>query len=250
MRGFGGWAGFRALVIALGLVVLGAPAASAGGPTSVLVVSPESAESAALYYSDAEYGALEQLLGTPGAGRQENPPGLPVGSGRQINVTWLAHDVSPWRVDRVYPATSGSKDVWIHTTTDLPESMNGRWHRAGQPAALRALLKKLGVLGAPSGAGAGAIRPEPAATADGASAAPASEGSGPSGAETAAAPGIAADGGTGWWWAIPGLLSGAALALTLRPFVVRLPVVRRTGSAWDAWREERRGGPRQELRDV
>jgi hypothetical protein len=107
--------GISGLVVALGLVLLGAPTSTAGGPTSVLVVSPESVESAALHYPDEEYGKLERLLGKPGRDTREEPPELGVGSGRQINVTWMAHDVSPRRVDRVYPGSPGSKEVWIHT---------------------------------------------------------------------------------------------------------------------------------------
>ncbi|MCX4905979.1 hypothetical protein [Streptomyces sp. NBC_00878] len=229
--------------MALGLVVLGAPTAAAGGPTSVLVVSPESGESAALYNSKKEYGELERLLGRPESGTREEPPGLGLGSGRQINVTWMLHDVSPWRVDRVYPETPRTKDVWIHTAANLPTSMNGYWHKAEQPTAVRALLKKLGVLGESSGeGGAGAIYPAPWETTEEAAGAPAPVPTEPSGTATAVA---AADDDTDWWWAIPGLVTGAVLALGLRPFVGRLPGARQLSR----WRE-REAGPRQELRDV
>ncbi|MFC7262684.1 hypothetical protein [Streptomyces lutosisoli] len=230
-----------ALAVAFAAVLLGAPSAMAGGPTSVLVVSPESAESTALYYSDEEYGKLMRLLGDPGSGIREEPPGLGVGSGRQINVTWLIHDVSPWRVDRVYPDTPGSKEVWIHTATQVPQSMNGYWHRAGQPAQVRALFKKLGVMGKSSGEGAGAIYPAPWQTTEDTSTAPAPT---PTPAErlrtTAAA---ATDDGTDWWWAIPGAATGAVLALLLRPLVAGVPGARLLG------RREREADPRQELRD-
>jgi hypothetical protein len=241
--GMWGWTGIgiTGWLMALGLVVLTAPTATAGGPTSVLVVSPESAQSAALYNSNKEYGELERLLGKPGTGTREEPPGLGIGSGRQINVTWMAHDVSPWRVDRVYPDTPDTKDVWIHTATNLPETMNGYWHKAEQPDAVRALLKQLGVLGELTGDGAGAIYPAPWEATEGASAAPAPVPAEQSRTATAAA----ADDGTDWWWAIPGLVTGAVLALALRPFVMRSPRVRQLGR----WRE-REAGPRQELRDV
>ncbi|MGI3227982.1 hypothetical protein ACRJ4B_33470 [Streptomyces sp. GTA36] len=247
-RGWGrGWAAVSVWAVALGLVVMWAPTAAAGGPTSVLVVSPESGQSAALYNSKEEYGELQRLLGAPDSGTRKEPPGLGVGSGRQINVTWMLHDVSPWRVDRVYPETPRTKDVWIHTAANVPESMNGYWHRAGQPAAVRALLKKLGVLGESSpGEGAGAIYPAPWETTEGAAAAPAPE-SGPteqSGTATAAA---TPDDGTDWWWAIPGLATGAVLALGLRPVVGRLPGVRELSRRRASVRE---AGPRQELRDV
>ncbi|WP_405830246.1 hypothetical protein [Streptomyces sp. NBC_01176] len=229
-----------ALGVALSAVLLGAPSAVAGGPTSVLVVCPESAETAGLYHADEEYGELARLLGEPGAGARKSPPGLTVGSGRQINVTWLVHDVSPWRVDRVFPDVPGSKEAWIHTATDVPRSMNGYWHRAEQPARLRALLKKLGVMGASSGAGTGAIPPAslPLPT-DEPSAAPAATPAGPPRGTVASG----TDHGTDWWWAIPGAVGGAAATLLLRPLVPAGPgsLLRR--------RRQRATGPRQELRD-
>lgn len=213
-----------AFAAAFAVVLLGAPSATAGGPTSVLVVSPESAQSTALYYSDEEYGELMRLLGEPSSGSREQPPGLGVGSGgRQLNVTWLVHDVTPWRVDRVYPDTPRSKEVWIHTATDVPQLMNGHWHKAEQPARLRALFKKLGVMGKPSGESGSGIVPAPWQTPEDAAAAPTPT------EQPRAATASATDHGTDWWWAIPGAAAGAVLAR------VRWP---------------RRAEPRQELRDM
>lgn len=229
--------------MALAAVLLGAPPAMAGGPTSVLVVSPESGESAALYYSDEEYERLMQLLGTLGSGIREEPPGVGVGSGggRQINVTWMAHDVQPWRVDRVYPDTPRSKEVWIHTATDM-RSLNGRWHKAKHPAQVRALFKKLGVMGKPSPEGGGGIFPTPWQTPEDSGTTPAPAPTGQ--ARTTAAAGAATDDGTDWWWAIPGAAAGAVLALVLRPLVAGVPGARPLS------RRERERGPRQELRDM
>ncbi|MFC9847341.1 hypothetical protein ACFWFF_09480 [Streptomyces sp. NPDC060223] len=229
-----------ALAMAVAVVLLSAPLAAAGGPTSVLVVSPESEETAALYYSDEEYGELQRLLGDPASGSREEPPGLGVGDGRQINVTWLAHDVSPWRVDRVYPDTAGGGEVWIHTANEVPQSTNGYWHKAAQPDEVRALFKSLGVLGESSGAGSGAIYPAPWQEED--AAAPASGSTGQSVATATATQGD----GTDWWWAIPGAAAGAALALVLRPLV---PEVRHRLSPARR-RAEREPGPRQELIDL
>ncbi|MFI6487504.1 hypothetical protein [Streptomyces sp. NPDC050564] len=230
-----------ALAVALAAMLLWAPSAIAGGPTSVLVVSPESAETTALYYSDQEYGQLMRLLGEPGSGTREEPPGLGAAGGHQLNVTWLVHDVSPWRVDRVYPDSPRSKDVWIHTTTDLP-SMNGYWHRAEHPAQVRALFKKLGVLGKPSPEGGGEIFPAPWQTPEDSNTAPAPAPT--EQARTTTAAGATADDGTDWWWAIPGAAAGAVLALVLRPLVAGVPGARPLG------RRERETEPRQELRDV
>ncbi|MER5385807.1 hypothetical protein ABT040_37105 [Streptomyces sp. NPDC002688] len=219
------------LVSALAVVLLAAPSALAGGPTSVLLVSPESAESAALYHSDEEYGELMRLLGGADSdSREVELPGLGAADGHQLNVTWMAHDVSPWRVDRVYPDASWSKDVWIHTTTDVT-TMEGYWHKARQPAEVRTLLKKLGILGRPRAQGAGGIRPGPRQTPEGTSAGPTptptstSTSTARSRTRTAAATGD----GTDWWWAIPGAAAGAVLARIRRPH---------------------KGEPRQELRDV
>ena len=215
------------LVSALAVVLLAAPSALAGGPTSVLLVSPESAESAALYHSDEEYGELMRLLGGADSdSREVELPGLGVADGHQLNVTWMAHDVSPWRVDRVYPDASWSKDVWIHTTTDVT-TMEGYWHKARQPAQVRALFRELGVLGRAKPQGAGGIRPGPWQT-------PEFTSSGPSPTPTSTArsrtrTAAATGDGTDWWWAIPGAAAGALLARIRRP---------------------QKGEPGQELRDV
>ncbi len=192
---------------------LGTPSASAGGPTSVLITSPHSTESASLYYADEEYGRLESLLGQAARGARERPPGLAVDTGRQINVTWLIHDVRPWRVDRVYPGGKGP--VWIHTTTDV-DSMRGTWHKADRPGALRLLLKSLHVLGKPSDDGYAGIPPadRPGARSPARTRAPAAAGQ------------PDADTAWGWSWVIPsaaaGALAGAAATLAYQ---------RRTASA-------------------
>ncbi|WP_435211533.1 hypothetical protein [Streptomyces sp. bgisy034] len=235
---------------ALALLVWGAAApASAGGPTSVLLVSPESTETASLYYSDKEYGQLEQLLGSAGPGTRNKPPEAALEAARQINVTWMVHDVSPWRLDRVYPVDDG-KDVWIHTASNLGSTTNGTWHRARQPSGLRALLSKLGLMGKDSSEGGAAIFPpdeeesgtgkgaqDSSSAADPTTSAASGAGSG-SGAGSASAPG--SSDGTDWWWALPGAAAGAVLALALRSLTLRLPLDRLRGEP----------GPRQELRDV
>jgi hypothetical protein len=212
------------------MTVWGAPSASAGGPTSVLVVSPESEETASLYYSDERYGELVRLLGPSGVGTETKPPEANLLAARQINVTWMAHDVSPWRLDQVFSPADGDQ-VWIHTAANVPETVNGRWHATKDPARLRALLQDLGVMGKVSGEGH-AIVPTPAQE-------PGSD-VGVADREAKASPSSTADDDTEWWWALPGLAAGAVLALVLRPLVLRKP--------WDRLRGE--PGPRQELRDV
>jgi hypothetical protein len=237
-----------ALAVALAVLLLGAPAALAGGPTSVLLVSPDSAESAALYYSDEEYAELTRLLGAPDSGTREQPPGLDlISGGSQLNVTWLLHDVSPWRLDRVFPDTSHSKEVWIHTATHVPDSLNGYWHRAEHPAQLRALLKKLGVMGKPSPKGAAAMFPAPWDSGTPKAADPPADTTAAGDQRSRAVSAAAADEGTDWWWAIPGLAAGAVLALVLRPLVAGIPGARRP---LERWRQRGEQEPRQELRDV
>ncbi|MEU9171779.1 hypothetical protein AB0D34_28975 [Streptomyces sp. NPDC048420] len=231
-------AGLGALATALALTVWGAPSAAAGGPTSVLVVSPESGETSSLYYSDEEYGELQRLLGPPGVGTRSKPPEANLLAARQINVTWMAHDISPWRLDEIFPLAD-TDQVWIRTTENVADSVNGHWHATKNPAQLRALLNDLGVMGKASGEGhaifpAPGQEPEIDAGAPDPGAAEVSPTSAPVRASSAA------DDGTEWWWALPGLAAGAVLALVLRPFALRMP--------WERLRRE--PGPRQELRDV
>ncbi|CAL9558487.1 hypothetical protein SUDANB176_04594 [Streptomyces sp. enrichment culture] len=230
---------------ALALMVWGASPASAGGPTSVLVVSPESGETASLHYSDEEYGELERLLGPPGRGTRDKPPEADLASVRLINVSWMLHDVTPWRVDRVFLGDVGG-EVWIHTAARLTESANGHWHRAEDPSDLHKLLYELDVPGETSGTGSFSDIPpvpwetQPAGSAGAGTSAPGTEqDSGTAAAaEERAAPAPGGD-DADWWWAIPGAAAGAALALVLRPYAVRVPLMRRRGEP----------GPRQELLD-
>ncbi len=229
-----------ALAVVLAVMVWGASSASAGGPTSVLVTSPGSAKATGLYNSDKDYLALEQLLGPLGAGGMKAPSEADLANARQINATWLIHDVTVWRLDRIFPLTDKNA-VWIHTAAHASDSRAGNWHLAQQPDRLRALLKKLGMMGKPTSDGYSGIFPLPeeedTATAD--TATPDAD----TGTQTvqASAPTAGGD-GTGWWWALPGAAAGALLALVLRPFASRLPLER--------LRREREPGPRQELRDV
>ncbi|NUO45660.1 MAG: hypothetical protein HOV82_26945 [Streptomyces sp.] len=202
----------------------------------MLIVSPESAETASLYYSDRDYSVLERLLGAPGTGTADKPPEADLIVGPQLNVTWMVHDVSPWRVDRVYPAKD-SEAVWIHTAANLDASANGTWHRARQPAVLRDLLKNLGVMGKATDGDSAVEYPPPWDT-DG-MAAEASQRPDPTLAAGPAQPsGSGAGGGTDWWWALPGIAAGVGGTLLIRRAAAR----QKAGPP----REE----PRQELIDL
>ncbi|MER6994514.1 hypothetical protein [Streptomyces sp. NPDC000410] len=223
------------LALTVGAALFLAPGAAAGGPTSVLVVSPESGEATGIYSSAAEYRELEALLGTGSSGETDPPPSLDEMTGpRQINVTWMLHDITPWRLDHVYPSDDGNS-VWIHTADELPESYDGLWHKATKPTDLILLLKKLGVMGKKSGALGNEGIPPQASWERPASPEP-----------QAAAAAAGAGASTDWWWAIPGLAAGAVLALAVRPLAARLPrppFGGRGGGGPDP-------GPRQQLLDL
>jgi hypothetical protein len=231
------------LITITALTWLFAPGAVAGGPTSVLITSPESAESASLYFRDVEYEALSKQLdgqdmGALPEGQEKRPSAVDsaVGS-RQINVTWMIHDVQPWRLDQVYPSADVST-VWIHTSTDIQGIQTGVWHKAKQPAALRALLKRIGVMGEKNCHG---VAVPPAGETDSAAAeeTPVEERAQP------VASGASAGGTDGWWWAIPALGAGVVLGLVLRPLASRLPrpPFGRGGNGPEA-------GPRKQLLDM
>src|SRR5215210_3464742 len=135
------------------LAVLIAGPASAGGPTSALLVNPGSGRTASLYISDSAYDGLAKLVGVDGiggsAGKAIQPPDL-ADTATGVNVTWLIHDVEVWRVDRIYVTPDGGP--WIKTQTMLDSSPDvassgESWHAAADGPALVALLERMGVFG-------------------------------------------------------------------------------------------------------
>jgi hypothetical protein len=134
--------------VAVLLPVAVAGPATAGGPTSVLMSSPALGRTSSLYTDDAGYQALADYVSAfeSGTGRTGVPTAHAVGNG--ITLTWLIHDVSVWRVDRIYiDAMSGP---WIATQEavgDTPDIWSApvRWHRSDQPKALVALLAAHGL---------------------------------------------------------------------------------------------------------
>jgi hypothetical protein len=216
------------LATMLTLALLGAAPASAGGPTSVLLASPTTQQATGLYSTAPEYDRLQALLDrtSPGAGADKRARELASASGEYVNITWMVHDVTPWRQDSVI--VSDAEDIWITTTLDTPREGNSQWRKAEQPAQLHTLLAKLGVIDKVSNPGSAGAADE-GGTADNA-------------ATTTRAATTAASDDTDWWWALPGAAAGAVLALVLRPFAARkLPLPHLRGA-------ER--GPRQELRDL
>jgi hypothetical protein len=196
------------------LVMTGA--AQAGGPTSALLVSPGAERSAAVYYSDAEYQRLTTLLGGDSPGRDPAASTGPPAGGDYITVTWLIHDVSVWRIDRIF--LGAADGPWIVTQLVVDQAAGGMYpgeagddsavlHRSPDPAALQDLLASLGLAGPATGRAAGAAASiEPAQV----------ESAQVERAQVESAQ-VAARSGSAWWWALAGLAAGVVLtALAVR----------------------------------
>jgi len=145
------------MMILISLLVAGP--ASAGGPTSVLLVVPGTGQTASLYTGAADYEALAALVGafeTPGVAGTVDPPWTSHDVGTGVTLTWLIHDVQVWRVDRVYLGADGGP--WISTQSVTGESGTiwdspPVWHAAARGKELAALLDRLGVSPDPRGNG-------------------------------------------------------------------------------------------------
>ena len=135
-------------VLVAASLMLSVPA-SAGGPTSALLSVPGEGKTASLYYTDPEYVALADLVGIDsetGTGKVDQS-GLGHDNGPGVTVTWLIHDVTPWRVDHIY--LNGEGAPWIATQVSGESGMTWDspvvWHQPASAAELVALLDKLGV---------------------------------------------------------------------------------------------------------
>jgi hypothetical protein len=135
---------------ATAVLLLVAPGiASAGGPTSVLLVSPGRQATASMYNNDESYDRLQRLL-VQDPSADPAAPSLKGGPGSDaINVTWLVHDVQIWRVDRIY--TDANDGPWVETLL-LPNGgsafdSTGTFHRPADGKELIALLSALKLLG-------------------------------------------------------------------------------------------------------
>lgn len=200
-------------VSAAAMIMLLAPlTASAGGPTSVILVSPARNATASLYNSDEAYARLQSLLG-------ENPVADPAAPSKQggpgsdaINVTWLIHDVQVWRVDRIF--TDAPDGIWVSTILvrdgqpAFPEQ--GVLHRAGDAKELTGLLSALRLIASkPVEADRG---PKVPVAAQAPVAQPAAQVT-PASREPAE---------LNWLWLVIGLAAGASLVVGFRPLVRRL----------------------------
>lgn len=193
-----------AAALAGALIVIVAPSATAGGPTSVLVVNYEGQRAAGALTGSADYAALESALdayATP-VGDRTAPASF---MGTQLRLTWMIHDVTPWRVDAI--SISGD-DVWVETVTDTSGDANlfdtaGVRHRPKDAALLLSTLTELGVIGDQPSAGPSG----PAAQAAAKTAAPAAL---PASVATTTAARATNESPAPPWWA-----TAAAVALAL-----------------------------------
>ena len=114
MRRLAALATALATPLAMALLVLAAPPASAGGPTSVLVVNYDGSRAAGALTGSTAYADLEKALDvyTPPTGDRTSPASF---MATQIRLTWMIHDVTPWRVDAVI---NEGDDVWVVKAKD------------------------------------------------------------------------------------------------------------------------------------
>ena len=203
---------FAGAATAAALLMLLVPAtASAGGPTSVLLVSPARQATASLYTTDEAYTRLLRLVGeNPTA--EQGAPSLQGGPGSDaINVTWLVHDVQIWRVDRIFTDAAGG-GPWVQTImlSDGRQALEsaGVMHRAADGKELIALLSAMRLLGtSPVSVFQG---PKAEAPATGVNAVASVGPVEPKPAEL------------DWLWLVIGTAAGATLVVGFRPLLRRL----------------------------
>lgn len=98
------------VLVAIWAVIGMSGTAHSGGPTSVLITQPGAERATALYYTSSDYAELTRLIESDfnlGAGS----PGLRDAETYQL--TWMIHDVQPWRRDSVMVTKDGS--VYVST---------------------------------------------------------------------------------------------------------------------------------------
>lgn len=172
----------RAVLVVLAFLALlgwGASPAAAGGPTSVLLVNVADGRTAASHVSQATYDRLWQAF-EGGLGPVVGA-GTPSAHDTEVRLTWLVHDVTPWRLDSV---VRDGADLWVQTQVDMTGEgslwdATPSWHHltGASATSLDGLLGELGVTGpvtgaaSSSGGSAADAAPDPRAADTGAAAA-------------------------------------------------------------------------------
>ncbi|GAA3543203.1 hypothetical protein [Kribbella ginsengisoli] len=198
------WVRRTVLLLVLGVAGAGTLPAHAGGPTSVLLSSPDNGKVVATGYEDKTYSELQMLLDAEPKGADD---GVEHSSGTFVRATWLIHDMTPWRLDIIYPDAPGGP--WIATTQSdlstgkLPDKQV--WHRATDDVKLVKLLVGLGLLhGKGHNEAVGGPTLLPAAPQTPAEVAAVDDTPTTTVLKTEQKPLL------GWRWTIPGFLAGAA----------------------------------------
>jgi hypothetical protein len=191
-----------AMVLAAIPVVLAAAPAQAGGPTSVLITDPSSGRAGALYYTDARYTQLDELLQR---GESITSPGPSAMDGQSYNVTWMIHDVLVWRQQQVFVGDAGVAYVATTNVEGVDQGAdNGlTWTRLADGTAALDLLRDA-ASGAGESPGVAAFEPEPTER-----------------VVTVTKTSTEWFALAGWRWVVPGILLGVAAGalLTRRPRV-------------------------------
>ena len=165
-------AGVATAAALAGTVLAGASPAAAGGPTSVLIVNYDGARASGALTGSTAYDDLASALDVFNTPVGESRPAESFMSS-QVRLTWMIHDVTPWRIDAIY---LDGATVWVSTAV----SQDGRelfnvpavWHQPKDPDMLLNTLTSMGVLGSapadvssPSRAGSAGQTPTQAAPA-------------------------------------------------------------------------------------
>jgi hypothetical protein len=137
----------------------------------VLVVNYDGSRAAAALTGSQHYEdlvkSLDALSGEPPRGETAEPTAF---MGTEIRLTWLIHDVTPWRLDAL---RLDGDQIWVNTVVSWEGDLfdhPGVWHRPADEALLRATLTSMRILGpAASPSGPSTPRDLAAATADDAS---------------------------------------------------------------------------------
>jgi hypothetical protein len=219
--------------------------ASAGGPTSALLSVPGEGRTASLYYTDPAYDRLASLVGVAGSGTND-PAAKGHETGTAVTVTWLIHDVTPWRVDRIY--LGGTDGPWIATQETLTDTGSiwdspVEWHQPANGKELTQLLNSLGVgvKGAVGGADPGTAEQgfpiEPAGAVPD-SVEPTSAAPTPTGGQSDSSTPDRA------WWGLGGLAAGVLLAAGWTR--VRAARTERRDDGWDPAAEDLDADPAKE----
>ncbi len=170
----------------------------------MLLVVPEEGRTASLYTGQADYETLGELVGAfAGTDAGIGTEGDDHATGPEVTVTWLIHDVSIWRVDRIYPDSPGGP--WLASQTSFSGdiwSSPVQWHTASQGKALTGLLTRLGLLGDTAAAPPAGVAPPASSTVVT-----------PGRTALSAAEPAAADGASGPVWGAVGLTLGVALTV-------------------------------------